>query len=90
MDNLSSHKNPAIRRAIRAVGAKLFYLPPYAPDTNPDELLNNDLKQAIARRRTPRTKAALRDEVKAHMRDLQRRPAKVRAFFRAPSVAYAA
>jgi hypothetical protein len=27
MDNLSSHKNPAIRRAIRAVGAKLFYLP---------------------------------------------------------------
>ena len=28
MDNLTSHKNPAIRRAIRAVGAKLFYLPP--------------------------------------------------------------
>ena len=25
MDNLSSHKDPAIRRAIRAAGAKLFY-----------------------------------------------------------------
>lgn len=25
MDNLSSHKNKAVRRAIRAAGAKLFY-----------------------------------------------------------------
>ena len=28
MDNLSSHKDPAIRRAIRSAGGKLFYLPP--------------------------------------------------------------
>ncbi len=27
MDNLSSHKDPAIRRAIRDAGAKLFFLP---------------------------------------------------------------
>jgi len=32
MDNLGSHKGPAIRRAIRAVGAKLFLLPKYSPD----------------------------------------------------------
>ena len=31
MDNLGSHKAPAIRRAIRAVGAKLFFLPAYSP-----------------------------------------------------------
>jgi transposase len=37
MDNLSSHKDPAIRRAIRAAGAKLFYLPPYSHDLNPIE-----------------------------------------------------
>ena len=37
MDNLSSHKDPAIRRAIRSAGAKLFYLPPYSPDLNPIE-----------------------------------------------------
>ena len=69
---------------------ELFFLPPYAPDTNPDEFLNNDLKQAIAKRRTPRTKAALRDEVKSHMQNLKRCKAKVRSFFRAPSVRYAA
>lgn len=32
MDNLSSHKNKAVRHAIRAVGAKLFFPPPYSPD----------------------------------------------------------
>ena len=35
MDNLGSHKAPAIRQAIRAAGAKLFYLPAYSPDLNP-------------------------------------------------------
>jgi transposase len=37
MDNLSSHKAVAVRQAIRAAGAKLFFLPPYSPDLNPIE-----------------------------------------------------
>ena len=37
MDNLSSHKRPAIRAAIRSVGARLLFLPPYSPDLNPIE-----------------------------------------------------
>lgn len=92
VDNLRVHRAKAVTAWVaehRDV-IELFYLPPYAPDTNPDEFLNNDLKQAIAKRRTPRTKEALRDEVEAHMRDLQRRPAKVRAFFQAEPVRYAA
>ena len=32
MDNLSSHKGPAVRAMIQATGAKLMYLPPYSPD----------------------------------------------------------
>ncbi len=32
MDNLGSHKAHAVRRAIRAAGARLFYLPKYSPD----------------------------------------------------------
>jgi hypothetical protein len=35
MDNLGSHKGKAIRWAIRAAGAKLFFLPKYSPDLNP-------------------------------------------------------
>jgi transposase len=35
MDNLASHKRPAVRQAIRSVGAKLLFRPPYSPDLNP-------------------------------------------------------
>ena len=37
MDNLGSHKSAAIRQAIRAAGARLWFLPPYSPDLNPIE-----------------------------------------------------
>jgi transposase len=37
MDNLGSHKGKAIRRAIRAAGARLFFPPPYSPDLKPIE-----------------------------------------------------
>ena len=37
MDNLGSHKSRAIRNAIRAAGARLWFLPPYSPDLNPIE-----------------------------------------------------
>jgi transposase len=33
--NLGSHKGKAVRRAIRAVGAQLVFLPRYSPDLNP-------------------------------------------------------
>ncbi len=35
LDNLGSHKGKAVRRAIRATGARLLFLPPYSPDLNP-------------------------------------------------------
>ena len=47
MDNLSSHKKPAIRRAIRAVGARLLFLPPYSPDLNPIEQVFAKLKHLM-------------------------------------------
>jgi transposase len=37
MDNLSSHKRVAVRRAIEGAGCRLLYLPPYSPDLNPIE-----------------------------------------------------
>src|SRR5262245_43616618 len=44
MDNLGSHRSKAVRAAIRAVGAKLFFLPKYSPDLNPIELFFAKLK----------------------------------------------
>jgi transposase len=47
MDNLGSHKGKAVRRAIRAAGAKLFFLPQYSPDLNPIEQVFAKLKTLL-------------------------------------------
>ena len=47
IDNLGSHKALAVRRALRAVGAKLFFLPPYSPDLNPIEQVFAKLKTLL-------------------------------------------
>jgi transposase len=54
MDNLGSHKAQAIRRLIRAAGAKLFFLPRYSPDLNPIEQVFAKLK-TLLRKTDPRT-----------------------------------
>ena len=58
MDNLSSHKGPAIRQAIEAAGASLVFLPPYSPDFNPIENAFAKLK-ALLRAAAERTVEAL-------------------------------
>jgi transposase len=53
MDNLGSHKSRAVRQAIRAAGAKLFFLPAYSPGLNP-------IEQAFAKMKTLLRKADAR------------------------------
>ena len=47
LDNLGSHKGKAARRAIRAAGAHLIFLPPYSPDLNPIEQVFAKLKTLL-------------------------------------------
>jgi transposase len=47
MDNLGSHKGRGVRQAIRAAGAKLFFLPPYSPDLNPIEQVFAKMKALL-------------------------------------------
>ena len=47
IDTLGSHKGAAVRRAIRAAGAYLFFLPPYSPDLNPIEQVFAKLKALL-------------------------------------------
>ena len=58
LDNLGSHKAPAIRAAIRAAGARLWFLPPYSPDLNPIEQIFAKLKHLL-RKAATRTKDTL-------------------------------
>ena len=47
LDNLGSHKGKAARRAVRAKGAHLIFLPPYSPDFNPIEQVFAKLKHLM-------------------------------------------
>lgn len=62
MDNLGSHKGRAVRQAIRSVGAKLLFLPPYSPDLNPIEQVFAKLKHWL-RKSAQRTVETVCDRI---------------------------
>ena len=64
MDNLSPHKASAIREAIEAAGAEVWYLPPYSPDFNPIEKMWSKIKEFL-RKAKARTQEALFDAIAA-------------------------
>lgn len=64
LDNLGSHKGQAVRRAIRAAGAHLLFLPPYSPDLNPIEMMFAKLK-TLLRRADERSIAAVWNRIGA-------------------------
>ena len=67
-----------------------FYLPPYAPEYNPDELVNSDLKRSVGQQTSARSKDELEQNVRSHLRILQSDSAKITSFFHAPLTKYAA
>lgn len=66
-----------------------FFLPGYAPDLNPDELLNGDIKRVIGRTR-PRDREALKTATRKWLHRRQKQPHVLVKFFDAPPVQYAA
>jgi transposase len=69
---------------------RLFYLPPYSPDRNPDELVWKHLKADTVGRMAINNKADFKTKVRSSMRQLQNNPEKIRSFYQKPSLKYAA
>ena len=69
---------------------RLFYLPPYCPDKNPDELVWKHLKADTIGRSSISTLTDFRSKVRSSMLALQRNPGKIQSFFQKPSLKYAA
>jgi transposase len=69
---------------------RLFYLPPYSPDRNPDELVWKHLKADTVGRMAITDKADFKTKVRSSMRQLQSDPEKIRSFYQKPSLKYAA
>jgi len=69
---------------------RLFYLPPYSPDRNPDELGWKHLKADTVGRMVVTSRDDFKSKVRSSMRQLQNNPAKICAFYQKPSLQYAA
>ncbi len=92
VDNLKVHKAGKVTAWVEshAHEIELFYLPAYAPDHNPSEYLNNDLKQKLRQQPQPDTKEELVERTRSVLRAVQRSPERIRAYFRPEPVRYAA
>jgi transposase len=92
VDNLKVHHAKPVKSwaAAHAHEIELCYLPAYAPDHNPDEFLNNDLKQKLRQQPQPGSKDELTKSTRSVLRAIQRSPDRIRAYFKPPSVRYAA
>lgn len=67
----------------------LFFLPPYSPELNPDEVLNQDVKSNAVGRRRPHDQKQMLASVRGYLRGRQRRPHLVRKYFDEEHVRYA-
>jgi transposase len=85
--HLGAHTQQWVKRHRQQL--RLFFLPSYSPELNPDELLNQAVKTNAVGRQRPRTAPELVGNVRRFMWSTQRRPHKVRRYFRHPSVRYA-
>ncbi len=92
LDNLKVHHSIAVKEWLQEhdEGIEVFYLPAYSPELNPDEYLNCDLKAGVHSGTPARTKKDLKNKTISHMRMLQKKPARVRKYFEAEPIKYAA
>ena len=92
VDRGPAHRAKKTKAFVATLGGRLrlFYLPPYSPDRNPDELVWKHLKTATAGRRVALDKVAFKSQVISSIRSLQKSPDKIRAFYRKPTLKYAA
>lgn len=92
LDNLRVHHAKIIQAWIskNQEAIELFFLPPYAPEYNPDEYLNNTVKQRIHREKMPRNQEELAKGLRSTLAGLQKEPETIRNLFKAPEVRYAA
>lgn len=91
-ENLRVHKAVKVVEWIKArvYQIELFYMPPYSPELNPDEYLNNTVKAQLRNQPAASSHEELKSRLSSTMRSSQRRPALIQSLFRHPSVAYAA
>lgn len=92
VDNLRVHHARKVKEWLCGKEARieLVFLPPYAPESNPDEYLNRDFKTALRTGPISRNKDELLEKALSFMQRIASLPNHVMAYFRHPAAAYAA
>jgi transposase len=90
LDSLPAHKAKAVLDYVQSTNGKLelHFLPGYAPELNPDEMVWNYVKRTGTAKRPLNAGEVLQDRIEVDLQAVQDNPALVRSFFKAPSVAY--
>ena len=92
LDSLPAHKKALVGEYAASTKGRLtlHFLPGYAPDLNPDELVWSHVKRTGVARRPLQKGEKLRDRIEEQLVKIQSMPRLIRSFFQAPSVAYIA
>lgn len=92
VDGHPAHKAKLAKKLVESYkgNLRLFYLPPYSPELNPDEQVWNDLKNNALGRSIITGPDQFKEKALSHLKALQRNPGKVRSFFQMPETRYAA
>lgn len=92
LDNLRVHHAKLVKEWLERHEDEIevFYLPSYSPKLNPDEYLNCDLKNGIRSSSPSRNLEDLKGKVRGHMRMLQKKPGRVKDYFKHPAIQYSA
>jgi transposase len=90
VDGHPTHRSGKVKRYVDSTKGRLhlFYLPPYSPELNPDELVWNYVKKHRMGRKAVKGPDHLREMVLCCLRALQKSPSLIKNFFKAPDVRY--
>jgi transposase len=90
LDSLPAHKGKAVRNYVESTNGKLelHFLPGYAPELNPDELVWNYMKRTGTARSPMAKGESLHERIDEELFQIKWNPALVRSFFKAKDVSY--
>lgn len=94
VDGHPAHKAKSVIKLIESEPVKkrfrLFYLPPYFPELNPDERIWNDLKNNAVGKQSMTAPDQIQSAVISHLGFIQKPPNQVRSYFNNTATNYAA
>lgn len=92
VDGHPAHKARKVTEFVETIKKRfrLFFLPPYSPELNPDERVWNDLKNNAIGKQVITSRDQMHKAVVSHLRFIQKTPDRVRAYFNNETTKYAA